>query len=254
MELKQVKIRYSNLKNFPENFILRAMNTGLNLSTENLEPEPNWRGIINSDGPVILDVGANDGGSTVVFLNQFPRSKIYAFEPDPRAIQRFRTRFKLGQLDSSRCELFECAVSSTRGMQEFYQSSGENPALPWYETGWDLSGSLKRPISATIPGNESIMFTGSLQVIVTTLDFWDEEKKIPAIDLLWIDTQGAELDVLKGAENILKKTKLIYLECSEQKIYEGQAQYEDLVSFLNGFVLLKKYPNDLLLVSKSVFW
>jgi FkbM family methyltransferase len=228
------------------------MNIRLDLSTENIEPEPNWRRIINGDGPVILDVGANDGGTTAVFSNQFPFSRIYAFEPDPRAIQRFRSRIELGQLDPSRCQLFECAVSSSKGKMTFYQSSGENPDLRWYETGWDLSGSLKKPVSLTMPGNESIVFMNSIQVSVTTLDFWNEERQLPTIDLLWIDTQGAELDVLKGAQKMLEKTKLIYLECSEENVYEDQAKYEDLVSYLNNFFLLKKYPNDLLFVSKSI--
>ena len=51
-------------------------------------------------------------------------------------------------------------------------------------------------------------------VKVKKLDTFLEEYKISNIDLLKIDTQGAEIEILKGAENILnlKKINVIELE------------------------------------------
>ncbi len=227
------------------------MSKKIDLSLQNLLPTPIWQRIINWDDPVIFDVGANDGGTSAVFLNLFPRSKVYAFEPDPRAIQRFRMRFLSGQIHEDRCKLIDRAVSNVPAVMPFYQSSGENPEMKWYDTGWDLSGSLKRPLESSMPGFQTIKFENSINVFTTTLDLWAEENQIAGADLLWIDTQGAELDVLSGAKKLLESTALIYLECSEVAVYEGQATYSELVNKLSNFALIQRYPNDLLFANRN---
>src|SRR5262249_48697220 len=61
--------------------------------------------LIGTDAPVILDLGANDGATTAMFLDTFPNCTIYAFEPDPRAIAKFRER-----INDPRARLFEIAL------------------------------------------------------------------------------------------------------------------------------------------------
>ena len=70
------------------------------------------------------------------------------------------------------------------------------------------------------------------------------EKKINNIDVLKIDTEGNELNVLKGAENLLKQNKIniIYTEISEtkKKFLEKEKNVIDFLSSYN-FELKKKY-------------
>jgi len=42
--------------------------------------------LIGKESPVILEIGANCGQSTVTFMEQMPSATVYCFEPDPRAI------------------------------------------------------------------------------------------------------------------------------------------------------------------------
>jgi len=58
--------------------------------------------------------------------------------------------------------------------------------------------------------------------------------------LLKIDTEGHELDVLKGAKNVLAKTELIIAEVSIAKRYHDSYTFAELIAFLNtvGFSLL----------------
>jgi FkbM family methyltransferase len=216
------------------------------IPTEYYLPNPNWGMLISTASPVILDIGANDGGTSASFLRLFPGGKVYAFEPDPRALSRFKSRIAVGQIDSKNCVLFEGAVSCASGFLPFYQSQGTNPNLQWYETGWDLSGSLKRPLNSALPDVPSITFESTIQVPVTSLDEWAVDKHIRRIDLMWIDVQGAELDVLKGATKLLSQTEFIFLECGEQMAYEGQATLQQLVEQLSRHTLIHKYPNDAL--------
>ena len=75
--------------------------------------------LLHTDAPVILDIGANDGSTTLSFLKEFPNAKIYAFEPDPRAVAKFKA-----QIEDQRVQLFEIAIGSTDGKAEFHVSSG----------------------------------------------------------------------------------------------------------------------------------
>ena len=59
---------------------------------------------------------------------------------------------------------------------------------------------------------------------MSTLDEYALSKGIQHIDILKMDVQGSELNVLKGAENLLKSNKIdiIYSEVWFKAAYEGQ--------------------------------
>ncbi|WP_448380074.1 FkbM family methyltransferase [Gloeomargarita sp.] len=81
---------------------------------------------LGKDDPVILEIGANDGSHTALFLELFPRAKVYAFEPDPRASEKFQQR--LGS--DPRVTLAKIAISATDGEIDFYMSDGRPCKLP----------------------------------------------------------------------------------------------------------------------------
>ena len=77
----------------------------------------------------------------------------------------------------------------------------------------------------------SITFDPTVAVVpVATLDSF---KLTP--DLLAMDTQGYELEVLKGATQTLRSVKVVYTEVSNTPLYEGSALVEDLDDFLYEF-------------------
>jgi hypothetical protein len=53
-----------------------------------------------------------------------------------------------------------------------------------------------------------------------------------ARNLLKIDTQGYELEVLKGADDLLDRFDAIYCEVSFIELYKGQALANDVISYL----------------------
>ncbi|GAB4132140.1 MAG: hypothetical protein Fur0041_03150 [Bacteroidia bacterium] len=64
------------------------------------------------------------------------------------------------------------------------------------------------------------------------------------IDLLKIDVQGAELEVLKGGSQTLKRTAFIWIEVSFKPLYKNSPLFEDIKSFLEdkGFIMLTILP------------
>jgi Methyltransferase FkbM domain len=80
---------------------------------------------------------------------------------------------------------------------------------------------------------------GTTTVNTTTLDSWAQSAHAGPIDVLKVDVQGAELDVLRGAETSLASVRMLELEVEFQPLYERQPLFGDVDHFLRerGFVL-----------------
>lgn len=75
--------------------------------------------------PVILDIGCNDGSDTQRFLELCPDASVYCFEPDPRAIARFKENKRLARPNVA---LMQLAISDRNGTIEFHPSNGDGDA------------------------------------------------------------------------------------------------------------------------------
>ena len=82
-------------------------------------------------------------------------------------------------------------------------------------------------------------------VQVTTLDEFCVDRDVDHIDLLKTDTQGFDLEVLKGGANLLhdSRIRLIFMEVNFSELYVGQARFDDEYRFLidNGFRFVSFY-------------
>lgn len=74
-----------------------------------------------------------------------------------------------------------------------------------------------------------IKFVDKEVVSVIPLDYVETSD----CDFLMIDTQGSELDVLRGAEDTLKRMQWVYAEVNKESLYEGCPMVTDIDSFLN---------------------
>ena len=82
------------------------------------------------------------------------------------------------------------------------------------------------------------MITGNLgkkfetfKVQSDTLDNYCKDNQIEKIDILKIDTEGSELDILQGAQNILKKTDVVLVEVMDKK-NKFKDKYNDIIEIL----------------------
>jgi FkbM family methyltransferase len=144
---------------------------------------------------VVFDIGANVGHTAAAFTRAYPRARVYCFEPGPAT---FHT---LLQNAGGKVKAFQLAVGSAVGTAVLYaeKDSYLNSLVPELNTA--RSGASPASIS------------------VTTVDRFCEEHGIDRIDLLKTDTEGYELEVLKGAAKLLKERRVgaIYVECALTK-------------------------------------
>jgi FkbM family methyltransferase len=136
--------------------------------------------------PIIFDVGAHKGGYTEYVLSEVPEADCFLFEPNEHLFDFYLTKYKA----------FNTLVGATSGPKTFYECAGK----------WDeLSSMYKRPVFNGLP-----VSTGKVGCI--TIDQFCADMSIDHIDLLKIDVEGAELDVLKGARQMLSDKKISFLQ------------------------------------------
>ena len=188
--------------------------------------EPGLVPFLDEGVPItLLDVGASSGSFSAAVLAHCGIRRALLVEPQPRRCRELGARFA-----DRRFAIRECAVSDRNGSSNmdilnFDYSSSLLPLLP----GVGGAGKLL-----------DLQVREKVEVPVRTLDdLLEEAGWIEPVDLLKIDTQGSELQVLKGAAHSLQRTHLIWTEVSFRPMYEGSAVFPEIHEFLyrQGFRL-----------------
>ena len=191
----------------------------------------------------ILDIGAAVGEWSKAASYVFPESSIYAFEPIPAAFQKLQELKKINKKFSP----FNYALSSKSGRTNFYLNDFfySSSLLKMTDEGKEIFDFLK---------NERL-----IEVECRKLEELDDiQYKSPIF--LKLDVQGAELTVLEGAGSILNKTDVIQLELNFDRFYQDQANYEDIIHFLNEkkfkyfFQTSQFYKNNTISFCDLIFW
>jgi FkbM family methyltransferase len=149
---------------------------------------------------VIFDVGANNGNSIKRFKKNFPTSTIYSFEPTRFLYDELKKKFT-----SNSIKIFNKALGNLNGQKKFYQYGYHevNSFYPMIE-----NSKYKFQRTKKDENNDEI----KKNVEVVKLDDFSQENNITEIDILKIDTQGAEVEILAGAIEKLSTNKISIIE------------------------------------------
>jgi FkbM family methyltransferase len=180
--------------------------------------------IAPNSSPIIFDVGANVGQTIDALRQLFLRPTIHAFEPGKVAFDSLlQTHSNLPHV-----RLNNLALGSKLNRQIFLENSQTDMSsfLPLGPDGWGQISNRR-------------------EIEVSTVDRYCSQHEIPFIDLLKSDTQGFDLEVIKGAQGLLnaRKIRLIYLELTFQKMYQGIPPMDEIYRFISdqGFELISFY-------------
>lgn len=133
-------------------------------------------------GSVFYDLGANIGLFTLLAARCVgPAGKVLSFEPDPAVAARLRRNIARNQF--ANVTVVESGVWSSSGNFEFV------PATP---------ASPDRGVGTFMAAGSA---TGSIPVRCVSLD--DFIQSAPPADAIKCDVEGAELEVLRGAQTLL---------------------------------------------------
>lgn len=95
------------------------------------------------------------------------------------------------------------------------------------------------PLGTHSEEHPEVTYVGDVPMVSTTVDDLFAEGKIDRASFLNIDTQGTELDVLRGAEKYLAGVQAVYTEVNADYLYVGCALFDEITPWLKerGFRL-----------------
>lgn len=167
--------------------------------------------------PVMLDIGANTGIYCLLpVLNRAMRG--YAFEPNPEAYRILKNNLILNALQDN-IQTVPIALSDSKGTV--------NLKIPATGTDSGLS-CLGKP--------QRFGSWHETSVPMNTLDNVAKWKNISHVDLIKIDTEGCELPVLLGGEQLIRSTfPRILLEFEERNTAQFGYHPDEIVQLLTSW-------------------
>ncbi len=154
-------------------------------------------------GMTVIDAGANLGLYTLLISKKVgPHGRVYAFEPVPDLCTHLKDHLALNNATNVECH--QCALSDTQG-----------------KTMITLDGALS-----------SIYFSSSshvTEVPTTTIDHFVAENHIARIDAIKVDVEGAELNVIRGADTVIRRDKpILFVEINFATLPAAGVRPEEL--------------------------
>ncbi len=182
--------------------------------------------IICRDDPFIIDCGSNHGDLTERFNRQYVRPKIVSFEANPDLAAEQQERF-----------------SAFTNIAVMNRAIGQDNRPIHFNISNDVNSS-----SLLIPSHLSRQYHGhkldiaqTVQVNMVRLDDVIDQQQ--TVDLIKLDLEGYELEAFKGAESVLRRTRVIVVEVQFSPLFQGAPLFSDIDRFLRdrGFRLLSLY-------------
>jgi FkbM family methyltransferase len=178
-------------------------------------------------GGVLIDVGANYGYFSCLWASQNSENKVFAFEASPLNLEPLINNVNRNKF-SDQIEVIPIALGKEEGILKFDLVATE------LQTSW---GGLTISDSPT-----------SVEVKCDTLDDYSARHGIKQVDVLKIDTEGADTWVLYGAKKLLeeKKIKHIFFEHNATRMKLLNIGTDEAMVFLKnvGYIVEKQSTTD----------
>jgi FkbM family methyltransferase len=204
--------------------MIRAPMRGLNRSPLTAAELKAVAGLL--DRPVVaIDVGCRDGVRPA-WRELEPYALLIGFDPDPVECAR----------------LNNVAGDPTRERYEPLAVAASDGETTLYLTADPQCSSIYPPDARAISRYPELWRhepRGTETIVTSTIDSWAQSADLSYIDALKVDVQGAELDVLRGAQRSLESVRVIEAEVEFQELYQGQPLFSDVNHYLRdrGFGL-----------------
>lgn len=133
--------------------------------------------VLAQEGSVVVDIGANIGNHTLYFALERHASKVISFEAVEETYRILARNIELNNLQD-RTEIYCLGLSDQAGMAD-----------------------IGRRYAGNIGGTELAVGSGNIKLVA--LDSFN----LPRVDLIKIDVEGMEPQVLKGAEETIRRCR-----------------------------------------------
>lgn len=174
--------------------------------------------------PIVFDVGANRGQSVEKFRGYFASPVVHAFEPGEAAFRDLE-RNLAGLPD---VHLNPIGLGS-RPERKVFVENDHSDMSSFLEPDQDAWGSV----------------TSRRELSIDTIDAVCARNAIAHIDILKTDTQGFDLEVFRGAQEMFgaHRIHLVYTEIIFSRMYKDLPRFDEIYGFLadRGLALVSIY-------------
>ncbi len=176
--------------------------------------------VLGAGATTVLDVGARWGAGGV-WWRLDPLARLIGFDPDPVECARLNALLPAGALE----KFVPVALGKEPGPATLHITlePGCSSIYPPDET-----------LADRFPGLRVIKVARRETIQLETLDRWAASAGIDEISFAKLDTQGCELDILRGGEQALDKCLGLEVEVEFATIYRGAPLFADVDTYLRG--------------------
>ena len=224
--VKDAEKHYKNIQNLDVSlignyYVFHNKSNSLIKFGLNYEPEVHYalKTLINfkklkSDHVIFADISENIGLHSIFVLNSFPSTEIIAFDPSPNSYDYLKLTMKYNKIEKIR--LKKIALSEKNGEMDFFTWGANSSGDSFKDT--------KRLYREIKP-----------KIIKVKSSRLDDLYDMPPLDVIKIDTEGSELEILRGAINTIKKNKpFIVLEFHKKNRAAFKVSTSQIFEFLKN--------------------
>jgi len=190
---------------------------------------------------IIFDVGSHFGETVKLFYKNFKIKKIHCFEASPENFNILMKNIKNKNLVNI-CELNNIGIGEKKS-NTFINQTTESSSSTITEINFDSKDYKKKLKILNIKNIDD--FYKKIPIQIISLDSYIEDRKIENIDVLKIDTEGFELNVIKGLEKYHKIIKFIYFEHHYDDMIKKNYTFTDINQILLKFGFKKIYKSKM---------
>jgi len=190
---------------------------------------------------IFLDVGGHKGESIKFFLKNLNIKNIYSFEASPLNFAELKKRLPslTKKFNETNIHIEHISLGETEKkviLKQFNESSSS--------TFSDINenSSYFKKKHRYINKKKQNTFYHNIETTVIPLSQYLLNQKIDYVDFLKIDTEGYEINVLKGLKNKIKNIKIIFFEHHYDNMIKKNYNFSDIHSLLinNNFKQIYK--------------
>lgn len=188
----------------------------------------------NSDIKSVIDVGAHHGETISLFLKYFKLNIIYSFEPSKKNYKILTNQlyFLKKNNKNTKVLIFNLGLGE-KNCEVFLNNTLESSSSTINDINKESNYYLRKIKNLMIKSDQYIVDSEKIEVI--TLDDFFDDKNLKKIDLLKIDTEGYELNILKGIKKNAKNIKYIYFEHHYHNMIKKNYFFSDINKLLNRY-------------------
>lgn len=187
-------------------------------------------------GQVVFDVGANTGEWSMTALSIDPSIQLFSFEPNPIVFKELASNLSCFSVN-----LFNKALSSQLGKRSFHYAVFNNE-------GDYFGGSSFYNRDHFRNFDMKIM-----EVDLETIDNVCDKYSLKNIDFLKIDSEGAELNILMGAQRLINNQSIQAIQFEYGECFrDANTTLKEVFTMLskNGYVIFRIFQEGLVHLSQ----